>query len=163
MPLKYWDEVFLAAVYLINRLPTKLLDFSTPLEVLEQVQPDYNSMRFFGCACYPNLRPFNARKLEYRSIQCTFLVYSNIHKGFKCPDINFGPIYISRDVIFIESLFPFAKLHANVGMRLQSEILLLPPHLLNPHWWRGVDVGASSSVPRNGARKLVSVLLACSC
>jgi histone deacetylase 1/2 len=65
MPLKYWDEAFLAAVYLINRLPTKLLEFSTPLEVLENITPDYASMRIFGCACYPNLRPFNAKKLQY--------------------------------------------------------------------------------------------------
>jgi hypothetical protein len=32
MPLKYWDEAFLGVTYLINRLPTKVLDFSTPLE-----------------------------------------------------------------------------------------------------------------------------------
>jgi hypothetical protein len=34
MPLKYWDEAFLAATYLINLLPTKILDFSSPLERL---------------------------------------------------------------------------------------------------------------------------------
>jgi histone deacetylase 1/2 len=38
MPLKYWVEASIAAVYLINCLPTKLLDFSTPLEVLEKNQ-----------------------------------------------------------------------------------------------------------------------------
>jgi histone deacetylase 1/2 len=65
MPLKYWVEASIATVYLVNRLPTKLLDFSTPLEVLEKIKLDYDSMRIFGCACYPNLRPFNARKLEY--------------------------------------------------------------------------------------------------
>jgi hypothetical protein len=32
MPLKYWDEAFLAATYLINRLPTKVIHFSLPLE-----------------------------------------------------------------------------------------------------------------------------------
>jgi hypothetical protein len=34
MPLKYWDEAFLAATYLINRLPTKVLGFCSPLERL---------------------------------------------------------------------------------------------------------------------------------
>jgi IS30 family transposase len=29
MSLKYWDEAFLAATYLINHLPTKVLDFSS--------------------------------------------------------------------------------------------------------------------------------------
>jgi histone deacetylase 1/2 len=33
MPLKFWDEVFLAATYLINRTSTKLLQYSTPLSV----------------------------------------------------------------------------------------------------------------------------------
>ena len=132
MPLKYWDEAFLSAVYLINRLPTKLLDFSTPLEILEKIKPDYASLRIFGCACYPNLHPFNARKLEYCSKQCAFLGYSNLHKGYKCLDISSGRIYISRDVIFDETIFPFAKLHDNAGICLISEILLLPPHLLNP-------------------------------
>jgi hypothetical protein len=133
MPLKYWYEAFIAAVYLINRLPTKLLDFSTPLETLEHIKPDYTSMRIFGCACYPNLRPFNARKLEYRSTQCVFLGYSNIHKGFKCLDINSGRLYISRDAIFDETIFPFSKLHDNAGMRFREEVLLLPPQLLNPN------------------------------
>jgi hypothetical protein len=31
MPLKYWDEVFLATIYLINHTPTKLLLYDMPL------------------------------------------------------------------------------------------------------------------------------------
>jgi hypothetical protein len=40
MPLKYWDEAFLAATYLINRIPTKFLDFSSPLEILFKEMPN---------------------------------------------------------------------------------------------------------------------------
>jgi histone deacetylase 1/2 len=39
MPRKYWDEAFLAATYLINRIPAKILQYSTPLEVLYQENP----------------------------------------------------------------------------------------------------------------------------
>jgi hypothetical protein len=36
-----------------------------------------------------------------------FLDYINLYKGYKCLDISSGRVYISRDVIFDESQFPF--------------------------------------------------------
>jgi hypothetical protein len=35
-------------------------------------------------------------------------------------------VYISRDVIFDETVFPFAQHHPNPGMRYTSEVLILP-------------------------------------
>jgi hypothetical protein len=132
MPLKFWDEAFLAATFLINRTPSRVIDFETPLDRLYHTKPDYTALRIFGCACWPNLRPYNKHKLAFRSKECVFLGYSNLHKGFKCLDISSGRIYISRDVIFDENVFPFSRLHENAGARLRSEILLLSPSLLNP-------------------------------
>jgi hypothetical protein len=126
MPLKYWDEAFLAAMYLINRLPTKVLDDSSPLERLFHEKPNYSGLRTFGCACWPNLRPFNTHKLQFRSNQCVFLRYSNLHKWFKCLDVTGGRVYISRDVFFDETVYPFTKLNTNAGAQLRSKILLLP-------------------------------------
>jgi hypothetical protein len=54
------------------------------------------------------------------------LGYSALHKGFKCLDVGGGRAYISRDVVFDETVYPFAKLNPNTGTRLRSEILLLP-------------------------------------
>jgi hypothetical protein len=126
MPLKFWDEAFLTATFLINLLPSKVLNFETPTERLLQVTPNYDALRVFGCACWPNLRPYNKRKLAFRSKQCVFLGYSPLHKGVKCLDVSTGRIYISRDVVFDENVFPFASLHPNVGALLKKEILLLP-------------------------------------
>jgi hypothetical protein len=55
-----------------------------------------------------------------------FLGYSPLHKGVKCLDISTGRVYISRDVVFYENVFPFASLHPNAGALLRKEILLLP-------------------------------------
>jgi hypothetical protein len=143
MPLKYWDQAFLAATYLINRIPTKILQYSSPLKVLFNEKPDYSMLRVFGCACWPNLRPYNERKLAFRSKRCEFLGYSNMHKGFKCLDISTGRIYISRDVVFDEQVFPFAELHANAGARLRSEIDLLPSSLFDS----SLSLG-STTIPR---------------
>jgi hypothetical protein len=132
MPLKLWDEAFLTATFLINRLPTKVIHGETPLERLYGQKPDYSSLRTFGCACWPNLRPFNARKLQFRSKKCVFLGYSHMHKGFKCLDVKEGRVYISLDVVFDEEVYPFSTMHPNAGAQLQSEIQLLPSHFRNP-------------------------------
>jgi hypothetical protein len=39
-------------------------------------------------------------------------------------------VYITHDVTFDEQVFPFEKLHENVGAKLRQEILLLPSNLL---------------------------------
>jgi hypothetical protein len=38
-----------------------------------------------------------------------------MHKGFKCLYIASGRIYISRDVIFDESVFPFSSMHSSAA------------------------------------------------
>jgi histone deacetylase 1/2 len=130
MPLKFWDEAFATAVFLINRMPSATIQHETPLERLFNQKPEYSSLRVFGCACWPNLRPYNQHKLEFRSRQCVFIGYSPLHKGFKCLDVSSGRVFISRDVIFDESIFPFSELHSNAGARLRAEINLLPSDLV---------------------------------
>jgi hypothetical protein len=124
MPLKYWDEAFLTAAYLINHLPSKVIDNITPLERLHNQKPNYSALRTFGCVCWPYLRPYNSHKLQFRSKQCVFLGYSDLHKGYKCLDVSSGCIYISRVVIFDEEVFSFSNLHPDTGARLRSEITL---------------------------------------
>jgi transposase InsO family protein len=42
MPIKFWDEAFLTATYLINRLPTRVIDNKCPLERLLNSPPNYS-------------------------------------------------------------------------------------------------------------------------
>jgi hypothetical protein len=100
VPLKYWDDAFQTAYYLINRMATPLLNNSSPFECLFNSQPNYSFLRVFGCVCWPNLRPYNSHKLQPRSLPCVFLGYSLRHKGYHYLQIKSGRLYISRDVIF---------------------------------------------------------------
>lgn len=117
---------------MINRLPSWVVNNDTPFFRLFGQQPDYISLHTFSCACWLNLRPYIDRKLEFRSKQCVFLGYSNQYKRFKCLDPKAGCIYISRDVIFDEQVFPFASLHPNASAQLRDELALLPDILMNP-------------------------------
>ena len=105
MPLEFWDEAFLAATYLINLLPSKVIQYQTLMELLLKQKPDYRSLSIFGCACWPNIRPYNTRKLSFRSIRCAFLGYSSLHKGFKCLDITTRRVYIYQETLSLMSLF----------------------------------------------------------
>jgi hypothetical protein len=44
MPLKFWDEAFLTTKYLINRTPSKILEYATLLVRLFRISPDYRSL-----------------------------------------------------------------------------------------------------------------------
>lgn len=109
LPLKFWDHAFVTTTYLINRLPSPTLDNCSPYSKLLHKPPDYSTLKVFGCSCYPFLRPYNSHKLTYRSKECLFLGYSTAHKGYKCLAAD-GHIYISKDVVFDESHFPYSTL-----------------------------------------------------
>ena len=53
--LLYVDDIILTVTYLLNRHPTKTLNFQTPYFGLYGAPPSYHHLRVFGCKCYPNL------------------------------------------------------------------------------------------------------------
>lgn len=127
MPLRFWDEAFLTACYLINRIPSRVIQHLSPFEKFTGSKPDYSSLKIFGSASWPNLRPYNAHKLSFRSQRCVFLGYSSHHKGYKCLLPSTGRVYLSRDVIFDEHCFPYAESSINTTKPIVSETALLPP------------------------------------
>jgi hypothetical protein len=77
-----------------------------------------------------------------------FLGYSTQHKGYKCLDVSTGRVYISRDVVFNEKVFPFSKLHDNTGAWIHEEISLLPQALLESTSFGGSTM-VDASVPKS--------------
>ncbi|KAE8672779.1 1,4-dihydroxy-2-naphthoate polyprenyltransferase [Hibiscus syriacus] len=146
LPLKFWSYSFISAVYLINRLPTKVLNGKSPFQVLHQQSPDYSMLRVFSCACFPLVRPFNHHKLEYRSKQCVFLGYSPSHKGYRCLD-DAGRMFVSRHVIFDENKFPYdaCKMtnqeHADSHVSTWELPILFAPQVQTQQGW--VDTTSS--------------------
>jgi hypothetical protein len=66
----------------------------------------YKFFHIFGCACFPNLRPYNNHRFEFRFKECVFMGYSPNHKGYRCLQIESRKIYVYRDVVFHETIFP---------------------------------------------------------
>ena len=95
LPKIFWEDAFLTAVFIINRLPTPILQHRSPYEMVYHHKPDYNFLRAFGCACWPYLRPYNQHKMDFRSKTCIFIGYSVGHRGYKCLDVSTGKICLT--------------------------------------------------------------------
>ncbi len=109
LSLSYWDEAFTTTCFLINRLPSPVIHNKSLFEALFHQLPDYNFLKGFGCACWPHLRPYDTHKLDFRSKLCVFLGYSLRYKGYRCLHVPTGCIYITRNVVFDESVFPLCS------------------------------------------------------
>ena len=52
VPKVFWSEAILTATYLINRLPSTILNNKSPIEVIYKNKPNMDHLRVFGCVSY---------------------------------------------------------------------------------------------------------------
>ncbi|KAL0303104.1 UNVERIFIED_CONTAM: Retrovirus-related Pol polyprotein from transposon RE2 [Sesamum radiatum] len=52
VPNSFWSEALLTATYILNRLPTKILNGKSPYEILYKRTPAYEHLRVFGSLCF---------------------------------------------------------------------------------------------------------------
>ncbi|GAB2265073.1 hypothetical protein Dimus_037799 [Dionaea muscipula] len=106
--LKFWPDAVFTSIHLINRLPSVLLQHQTPYHVLHSRAPSYAHLRVFGCLCYGSTLMSDRHKFSPRSRACVLLGYPVGMKAYKLLDVEDGQVFFSRDVIFYETIFPFA-------------------------------------------------------
>ena len=77
-----WGEAVLTATYLINKTPSKVLDFTPPRQILLDRYPQMASLssnpppRIFGCTAFVHINPNHCSKLDPRAHKCVFIGYS---------------------------------------------------------------------------------------
>ena len=83
VPREYWGEAVRSAAYLINRTPSRVLGFKTPLQKLQELvsSPSLNNLepRVFGCLAYVHQA---LKKLDSQAIRCIFIGYAYLQKGY---------------------------------------------------------------------------------
>jgi hypothetical protein len=107
LPHIFWAHVVGHAVHIINKLPTPFLSNKSTYQVLHNCLPDIDSLRVFGSLCYATTLQNNRKKLDSRSRKCVYLGFRVGVKGHTLFDLQYGEIFISRDVVFFEHIFPY--------------------------------------------------------
>ena len=105
IPKYLWGDALLHATYLINRMPSKILDFKTPIDVFQKYFPNsrtINSMplKIFGCTVFIKNPNRTASKLDPKGKKCVFLGVPPTQKGYKCFDPSTKKMFITMDVVF---------------------------------------------------------------
>ncbi|GKB15929.1 cysteine-rich receptor-like protein kinase 8 [Tanacetum coccineum] len=104
-PIHLWGYSLLAATYLINRLPSPILNNKSPFETLFNTPPDLTNLKTIGCLAYASIHTSN--KFAPRAIPSIFLGYPQNQKGYLLLSQETNKVFVSRHVTFHEDIFPY--------------------------------------------------------
>ena len=107
IPIQFWDDYVLIVAYLINKLAFPLLNDKIPFELPFKRPPNYYHLKVFGCLCFASTIAQTKNKFSPRARKCVFIGYPFNIKGYKLFDLESHTVFVSRDVIFHESVFPY--------------------------------------------------------
>lgn len=107
LPIKFWGDCILTATYLINLMPSSVLNWKIPYELLMNKPASYDHLRVIGCLCFAAIH--SSDKFASRARRCVLIGYPYAQKGYKLYDLDSHQIFLSRDVLFRENCFPFKQ------------------------------------------------------
>ena len=75
VPKEYWSDAILTATYLINRLPSTILQNKSPREIIFERKINIEHLRVFGCVVFVHKK--RSDKFDCNSVKTIFLGYSS--------------------------------------------------------------------------------------
>ena len=104
VPKHFWANAVFTACFLINRMPSFLLNWTAPFQTpfshksLFPIEP-----WVFVCTCFVRDVRLHVSKLDPKSLKCIFLSYSRVEKECRCYCLSLCRYLGSADVTFLEN------------------------------------------------------------
>lgn len=102
LPPTFWGEAIATANYVRNRSPSRSVKGNTPYEILFGSKPNISYFKIFGSKAYVLNKDPTKGKFEPRSIECTFVGYSETSKAYRFWISEKRKIITARDVKFLD-------------------------------------------------------------
>ena len=124
VPKHFWADAVSTTCFLINRMPSSVLNWDTPYHILFPNKPLFPiEPQIFGCTCYVrDVRP-QVSKLDHKSLKCIFLGYSRVQKGYRCYYPSLLRYLVYADVKFFENI-PFFSLPTHTSQGEADDLLV---------------------------------------
>ena len=101
VPKHFWADAVSTAYFLINKMPSSVLNWETPYHQLFPNNPLFPiEPKVFGCICFIRDVCPQVSKLDPKSLKCIFLGYSCVQKGYRCYCPPLRRYFVSIDVTF---------------------------------------------------------------
>ncbi|XP_014500575.1 uncharacterized protein LOC106761528 [Vigna radiata var. radiata] len=126
-------------------LPTPVLKGKTPYDLMYNTPPTYLNLKTFGCLCFASTLEHNRHKLDSRARKGVFLGYKNGVKGYVILNVNTREIFLSRNVVFHENVFPYKDQQDNKQNYTEKEIETVFPN----NFWYGLNCNETQDYLEN--------------
>ncbi|KAJ9542010.1 LOW QUALITY PROTEIN: hypothetical protein OSB04_028516 [Centaurea solstitialis] len=116
VPKSFWPEALVTAVYLINRLPTKILKSKTPLQTLTEYTKPPSVLtlepRIFGCTVFVHIPKSYRSKIDPCAEKCVLVGYGITQIGYRCYNPKTQHMFTTMNCDFLETESYYASHHS---------------------------------------------------
>src|SRR5882762_8718324 len=103
LPNSYWFDAVEYAAHLHSIVPTRSLnEHTTPEEAWSGNKPNVSLTRVFGCKAFVHIPDKYRRKLDPKSLVCSFIGYARNRRAYHLVHRRSGRIIESQDMNFNE-------------------------------------------------------------
>lgn len=112
IPIRFWGLIVKTTVYLLNRLLSFVIEGKSPYKELFSKPPFLTHLKVIGCLCFAFALP-RADKFLEKDKPAVLMGYSNTQKGYLLMNLATNKLFMTRDVMFHEHVFPFTNKNIN--------------------------------------------------